>query len=68
VLSKFSEWRRYRRMMRESRRANRGGRAVDPSDMQQRARSYRGRAARGDESQPRDPNAKGPFGYGGPSS
>jgi hypothetical protein len=50
MLSRFSEWRRYRRMMRESRGANRKGDGVDPSDVQQRLRGYRGRAAQGDES------------------
>ena len=66
MLSKFSEWRRYRRMMRESRRANRGGRDVDPSEMQQRSRKYRGRAPRGDASK-RDEGlwGGGPQGLGG---
>jgi hypothetical protein len=50
MVSKFSEWWRYRRMRREAHRANRKGGGLDPSDVQQRLRSYRGGAARGDES------------------
>jgi hypothetical protein len=41
MAGKLTEWWRYRRMRREMRRANRAGRAVDPSEMHQRVRKYR---------------------------
>ena len=40
MAGKFAEWRRYRRMRREMRRANRSGPGVDSSEMGRRIRRH----------------------------